>query len=119
MGIISAYNWYTNFRPSNLRFAPGERPWPRNQQECTSNRAFISHDVSGSVNAGTGALIEISYDASHGSRGDVYNGVVVSELAGAKTLDNPVGYSDGHVEYNKKMNMKVRAWLSSGWGFIY
>lgn len=119
--IISSYNWYTNFRPDGLTFAKGVEAWPSKQEECSARSAFISHDVSGSVNTSTGEVIDINYDVSHGSRGDVYDMYFgqVTDLAGAKTMDSPIGYSDGHVVSTKKMNMRARAWLSSGWGFIY
>ena len=120
--ILSSYNWYANWLPSDIRFTKGESPWPTKQEECTADRAFISHDVSGSVNNGTGVLLNLLYDSSHGSS-DLYNIVwstQVDDLADASTIDNPIGYSDGHVETNLKSSMRVRAWQRNyGYGFLY
>ena len=101
------YNWYNNFDPmgATIDFASyGETPWAKNLAECKSTAVSVTHITS---------IAPIQYkmrDRSHG--GSVGWGIKPTGnlfASGNKTLDNPVGYADGHVQMTLKSKMKVRA----------
>ena len=103
--ISIAYSWYANYTPSlsgkpniPVTFHNGEKPWPKKMSECSVNRTLISHNV------------EINnwglYDQSHGG---IAPQIANLEIDSSKTIDNPIGFSDGHVIFRLKSETLLRA----------
>lgn len=124
--VGSAYNWYANYRyfipnaPGGgvspvFRFTSrvpgiegtevsGEPQWPNKAEECTSSKAFVSHIMSWNG--------QTTWDVAHG--GSYMGDPDVSIETIFKSADNPVGYSDGHVTWTKKSQIRCRAQLGGG-----
>ncbi|MBN2271486.1 MAG: type II secretion system protein [Sedimentisphaerales bacterium] len=102
--ISVAYNWYANFTPSEwepvwpVTFHNGERPWPKNTVECSSDRTLISHNIM----ANEWGL----YDNSHGGTGTQQQSLKIDS---SKQIDNPIGLADGHAIYRLKSKTLLRA----------
>ena len=110
--ISVAYNWYANFTPSEwgpvwpVTFHNGETPWPKNMDECSSNRTLISHNIM----TNEWGL----YDNSHGgTEGQVAN----LKIDSSEEIDNPIGLADGHVIFRLKSKTLVRASYKGDRGF--
>lgn len=114
--IHSGYMWTANFRTFTNSFFPGslpeynfqfprtgeivnETPWPTDITRCTSSAAFIMHPI----------WIWGSYirDLAHGGMfADFISGT--DYLKVGESIDNPVGYADGHIEIVKRSHIKPR-----------
>ena len=105
------YAWYANFESyasgepvfkflSREGYEVSEPPWPKKDSNCTAERAFISHEVyyHGGYNQ--------FFDYSHGGLGSYAGDVLLTDT---ESMDNPVGYADGHAENTLRGNMRARA----------
>ena len=101
--ICIPYNWYINYaplgdQPSRATFHNGEKRWPMKLTECSSDSVFISHNV------------EVNdwglYDMSHGG---IALQIPNLEIDLSEEIDNPIGFSDGHVIFRKKSRILLRA----------
>lgn len=103
--VIIPYNWYANFtptislsdKPRKITFLNEEPAWPMNYQQCDSKRAFITHTI---LTNNWGLI-----DTSHGG----CSGQQYFTAKDIKSIDSPIGYSDGRVEINHKSGIKARA----------
>jgi len=119
--ILSVYMWFANYQTGNGTIPTGaanqflspdgekEPNWPTHMGEATSDRAFITHRISGgsgyaSHNLGhTGLGLAIA-------AGDLFVG----------TLDQPLGYADGHVITKPMSDVKGRTLINAGGiGYYY
>jgi prepilin-type N-terminal cleavage/methylation domain-containing protein len=113
--VLSGYCWFANFRRSNIagvppvKFLAGERPWPKNMSECTSDNAFISHEIS------SPDFNIIYWDLSHGGSFDLYLDII-EEM---ESVDSPVAYADGSVIFRLKTETKPRASAPFGGDYYY
>ena len=83
-----------------------ESPWPKSTQECSSDREFIAHKiVSKKYPEGTRRLT----DQSHGGARDSYSQTSKITVDDISSIENPIGYADGHVEIHKKTEFRPRA----------
>jgi hypothetical protein len=111
--VVMSYSWYANFKPLNeeIRYQDGELKWPRVLSECTSKTAFISHTLI----TGQGAQ-DYVYDRGHGGS-DTFNRI--NDFFGCSTTyESPVTYGDGHVDANKKSEIKLRAGYKAGQNIV-
>ena len=111
--VLSGYCWFANFRqhPNTVQviFYDDEFPWPKNLAECSSEAALISHEIS------SGDTNTLYWDLSHGGGWDSY-GLPIEAM---QSSENPVGYSDGHIEVHKKNVIKPRANTSRGGNYYF
>lgn len=119
--ISITYNWFANYRSRNGVVKPefkftssasgrvvNESPWPDKAADCTSNKAFIAHIIWDVQTLGF-------RDMSHGG-----DDSMDSEELKTEAVDNPVGYSDGHVDIKKKSEIRQRAkWKDNTCGDIF
>jgi len=119
--IFSAYMWLANAHSDSeelpmfhFRASTGETinetPWPNKFSECNSRSAFVTHEIYLHKSWG------VFWDHSHGGRYESLPGNI-KYLKQGKSIDNPIGYSDGHVDFSLKKDIKPRALLRSQ-GFI-
>ena len=122
--ISSGYLWTANFRtihispPAKPEFSftaydgtsVNTRPYPYKADECTGTAAFIFHGCEVFPTAST-------VDYTHGGAGVIPGS---PDFTTTTTLDNPVGWGDGHVEVRMRSQMKPRYRYdcgSSGWNY--
>jgi len=108
--VYTPYMWLANYPGMTFVNANGvkspnadenEPAWPKNQSECDSRRAFITHRISSTP--GTAV-----WDTGHLGKHDA--GKVSRPLwAFSATPDQPVGQADGSVIIRPKAKMKPRA----------
>ena len=115
--ILIPYMWYGNYRVSggNVKgtlplydFTPQEggprvitsTAWPTRGDECSGHHVLISHRVTYD-----GSFF---WDTSHGGQ-TLIQGSGLSYATVSSTEDQPMGYGDGHVEYNMRQEIKPRA----------
>ena len=109
--IWITYAWYANFEDyasgepdfkfsSREGYEVSEPPWPKKISDCTSVKAFISHEA-----YYHGGFCKF-FDYSHGGLGSNAGDVLLTDT---KSMDNPVGYADGHAESVLRGNMRARA----------
>ena len=111
--VYTPYMWFANFSASPaMKFLnsagkyvaddpTAEPAWPRNENECESRRAFITHRVSDSP--GT-ALWDVGHLGKFG-QGSQSKPI----WAWSATPDQPVGQADGSVINRPKAQIKARA----------
>lgn len=110
--IFTGYMWFANYKSHNQqdvvfefdapRVGKVQEPaWPQSSSQCSARKAFIAHDLTYTPGSGI-------WDHGHGGQVDYLGG---KDASAFKTRDNPVGYSDGHVETSTKSNIKPRAQL--------
>ncbi len=118
--ITTPYCWFANYKdnannPAVFKFTWlhngqmedfNQEPWPMKPSDCSSRKAFIAHRVSSTGNH--------FWDLSHNGAG--YINAPSPSYFGETSLsvDNPVGFADGHVVYFKKEKMEPRALVSGG-----
>lgn len=111
--VYTPYMWFVNFTadpPMQFLNAAGkvapddatsEPPWPKNDSECDSRRAFITHRVSDTPGS---ALWDVGHLGKFGQ------GSTSKPLwAWSATPDQPVGQSDGSVITRPKAQIRPRA----------
>lgn len=119
--ILTTYMWFANYQTGNGTIPTGvttqflnpggeqEPKWPVNMGEATSDRAFITHRISG----GTGF---VSHNLGHLGFGLA---IPTGDLL-LGTPDQPVGYADGHVVTKPMSEVKARTLINaSGIGYYY
>ncbi len=124
--VYSGYCWFANLKDGrdprcveeflfkfktrsfmNTILLVNEPSWPESTQECSSDRAFIAHTIVSRNLSKPNRL----RDQSHGGVPDWYD----YDTAAPMTIDNifsvenPVGYADGHVEIHQKSQFRPRA----------
>ncbi len=120
--ILMTYMWFANYQTGNGTIPTGvitqflnpdgaqEPRWPVNMGEATSDRAFITHRISG------GAAGYVSHNLGHLGFGLA---IATQDLLRG-TQDQPVGYADGHVLSRPISEVKARTLIpSSGIGYYY
>ena len=111
--ISMGYDWLANFTglgPNKFEFTTHDgfidvnegNPWPMKHSECTASKGFITHRISWDSWWGDW------YDRGHGGDWCSINGALPFEDA-ISSVDNPLGYADGHVVYIHKADIKPRA----------
>ena len=104
--------WFANVTDDPAVFLNNEPPWPVTAEQCSGNRVFITHriDYADGWN--------FFQDGGHlGGQGDMY-APKAQWKKGVSSVDQPIGYADGHVEVRDKNAMDYRA-LYSGANIIY
>lgn len=103
---MTGYAWLANYRPytgGEMRYFNGEPTYAGNLEESTSDVALIVHPITGEI-FGDNML----WDESHGGGRNV-----IADTGGfdeeTSSLDNPLAYGDGHVEYRVKSSIKKRS----------
>ncbi|AQT70036.1 hypothetical protein STSP2_03238 [Anaerohalosphaera lusitana] len=110
--ITSPYMWLANytyfgeepkysFRDDEGNMVNNPVHWPKNDGEATSRTPIFAHRVSNAA-GGSGHF----WDLSHG--GNLVEMDTKFNVFSTAT-DNPLGYGDGSVTYNKKSEMEPRA----------
>jgi prepilin-type N-terminal cleavage/methylation domain-containing protein len=120
--IVLTYMWFAAYRTGNGIAATGpatiyqvvdgrlEPAWPTRVFDAGSNRAMITHRISG----GPGGYI--SHNLGHKGRGLAISAADL--LVG--TPDQPVCFGDGHVEVRGDSEIKPRSLITSGGiGYYY
>jgi prepilin-type N-terminal cleavage/methylation domain-containing protein len=120
--ILSTYLWFANYQAGDgtnpvgvpTTYLPisgrNEPTWPVNIGQATSDRAFITHRISG----GPGGYA--SHDLGHLGLGLA---ILPSELL-QRTPEQPVGYADGHVVAQPASEIKQRTLIPTGGvGYYY
>jgi prepilin-type N-terminal cleavage/methylation domain-containing protein len=110
--VFTPYLWLANYtaRP-NMKFLTSdgrvdasdpssEPPWPTKQEECDSRRAFVTHRLSDTPYV-------VRSDLGHLGSFQNYDKRSFSEWC--VTVDQPVGYADGHVDVHKRTQFRPRA----------
>jgi hypothetical protein len=125
--IYTGYLWFANFQSVwaysnpefNFKSVDGidvrEPKWPKNVSECNARSAFIAHDIARYINVGGGNWW---YDHGHGGSKELIVNIGLRLKAASKSKDNPVGYSDGHVETTPQSKIKPRVRIG-GSDFYY
>jgi prepilin-type N-terminal cleavage/methylation domain-containing protein len=117
--VLIPYFWFANYRTvgsgrkplfefnSREGYAVNEPEWPTRADECSANKAFISHRMY--FHEG----FNVFYDHTHGGS---LNGYWDSSplLAETTAEENPVGYADGHAEATPRSALRVRARVQDG-----
>ncbi|MEN8128482.1 MAG: type II secretion system protein [Planctomycetota bacterium] len=122
--ITGQYLWVANYKSKNdgkepdYDFVDGRgvpsqgMPWPKNDSEASSQRAFIMHRVSFSI-AGIGRYRDITHGSkkllTESPEDDIFS----------SSVDNPIGLADGSVDINLKRDMKPRAKIREKTIFYY
>ncbi|MHB9071292.1 MAG: type II secretion system protein [Sedimentisphaerales bacterium] len=116
--VYTGYLWFANFQSiwayTNTEFKfksisgvdVSEPEWPKNVSACNATRAFITHEIVRYINVGGGNWW---WDHGHGGSKDLIANVSLGLKGASKSKDNPVGYSDGHVEKTPRNSIKPRA----------
>ncbi len=119
--ILTTYLWFANYQTGNGTAPVGaptdylvggrlEPTWPVNISQATSDRAFITHRISG----GPGGYA--SHDLGHLGLGLA---VQANELL-QRTPEQPVGFADGHVIARPASEIRQRTIIySGGIGYYY
>jgi len=112
--ILSGYLWFANYtyfgQDPEYNFTTSRGAitnnvrWPKNDAQATSRTPMIAHRISNAVGAHF-------WDLSHG--GNALEMSTEFEVFSTST-ENPLGYGDGSVTYNKKSEMKARARIPPG-----
>ncbi len=118
--VTGAYCWLANYTSGGVEcdYINGEAPWPKNESECTSRKAFITHlcwtDKDNWLNDTVSA--NGMQDYTHGGVGQVLSGDPLAQWSNKVNSDTPVGYADGHVENHNKHKIRPRAIeVGGGW----
>ncbi|MEX2215352.1 MAG: type II secretion system protein [Phycisphaeraceae bacterium] len=113
--ILTSYLWFANYETGNGTFAYGfstiylsttdgpEPKWPKTMSEATSNRAMITHRISGGPGYANHNL---------GHRG-IGLAISAGELL-LGTTDQPVCFADGHVIVRSQVEIQARTLISTG-----
>ena len=127
--IYSAYCWFANLKDGrhdppdvyefsfmfDARFGNtselvNEPPWPQNTQQCSSDRAFIAHKIIYRKFDNSMYLYDLSHGVTARPSGQAVNidneTALIDEIM---SIENPVGYADGHVKVHKKPQFRPRA----------
>lgn len=120
--VVLTYMWLANYRTGNGFAATGpttifqlvdgvmEPTWPTRSYEATSDKAMITHRISG----GPGGYV--SHNLGHKGLGLA---ISAADLA-VGTPDQPVCYGDGHVTLRGDSEIKPRSLITSGGiGYYY
>ncbi len=110
--INMTYDWFVNFQPryfvGNLNFFNGESPWPKVQEDATSESTMVTHIT---------FLTSLNglYDYPHNGTGWTPPALNPGLDAAGDESDNPVLKGDGSVEIYKRDEMAVRASYDDSW----
>ena len=110
INVATPYMWLANY-PMTAYFDE-ERPWPKSQSECDSNRAFITHRISG---VGGSSAAEHHNKGFHGFWDVGHLGAWGADSVDksfrlfSTTPDQPVGMADGSVVSHNRAQIKKRA----------
>ena len=104
------YGWYANWKPTGeaMIMWSGEPPFPEKLSECTARGMIITHGVTAWATEKTGNDVtgwDVMWDESHGGSRSALQGQNLPH----ESLDNPLGYGDGHVDNHKKSGIRPRA----------
>jgi prepilin-type N-terminal cleavage/methylation domain-containing protein len=111
--VVTSYLWFANYtaKPA-MKFLTtegkvdpadpsSEPPWPSKTSECDSRRAFITHRVSESPFLAFSDLGHLGgFQSTWEQR---------SFSSWSITVDQPVGYADGHIVIRKRADLRPRA----------
>jgi prepilin-type N-terminal cleavage/methylation domain-containing protein len=129
--IATAYMWLANFtdddgkQPQYLdasgvvspNATQNEPAWPTKESDCTSQRAFMTHRVSYTVDNG------VYFDNGHLGRLGINPNADPSKpfpvTGWATSADQPVGYADGSVIIHSRMQYLPRAYGGATSGTTY
>jgi hypothetical protein len=107
--VYVAYMWLANFHMPT--YFNGEKPWPKNDSECDSDRAFITHRISDTPGS-------IVWDVGHmGAFNAGANGRPFFSFSLAP--DQPVGLADGSLVIHNRHQVKKRAKAGGGHQYYY
>ena len=107
--VYVAYMWLANFHMP--KYFNGERAWPKDDSECDSNRAFITHRISDTPGS-------IVWDVGHmGAFNAGANGRPFFSFSLAP--DQPVGMADGSLVVHNRHQVKKRAYGAHGGSTTY
>jgi hypothetical protein len=118
-------SWFANYRCGNadtkvsFKFSDSyfgqvtEHPWPDKVSDCTAISAFIAHRITLG-----GSAYGFNVDRGHGGNDIVYM-TGYDFYKSSKSIDNPIGYADGHIETRNRSEMRPRAKLPDGWVYYY
>ena len=107
--VYMAYMWLANFHMPT--YFNGEKPWPKNDSECDSDRAFITHRISDTPGS-------IVWDVGHmGAFNAGANGRPFFSFSLAP--DQPVGMADGSLVIHNRHQVKKRAKAGGGHQYYY
>ncbi len=103
--ISIAYAWHANYtptlskneKPRAITFYDGEAAWPMSYTQCKSLSVFVTHPY---FDNDWGL-----YDFTHGGALQKAN----IKIKDSKSIDVPIGYSDGRVRVTSKSSPKKRA----------
>jgi len=107
--VYVAYMWLANFHMP--KYFNGERAWPKDDSDCDSNRAFITHRISDSA----GSKV---WDVGHMGAWDAGgNGRPFFSFSLAP--DQPVGMADGSLVVHNRHQVRKRAYGAHGGSTTY
>lgn len=113
--VLTTYMWFANYQTGNGTVPTGaetifldvgdgiEPTWPRTVQQTNSSSAMITHRISG----GDGYA---SHDLGHLGEGLAINATGLLK----NTLDQPIGFSDGHVISRPREDIIERTLIGTG-----
>lgn len=98
---LGSYMWLANYDHWNgVIYHNDEPPFPKRFQDCTQSQAFITHRIS--------LLDPYIRDVAHRGMGLYTQPGNFDFHEDSTTVDQPVGYADGHVTVHSRSEIEVR-----------